>query len=292
MQILRASDMGFCFGVRRAIVMMEQAAQEQPHIDSLGAVVHNPQVVDRLSSQGVQVVKNIDDITSPSVAITAHGVGPNIVQELEKRGLDVLDTTCPIVERSQMAAKKLVEDGFIVVVYGNSDHPETRGVLGWAGDKGIATTDHDFLKGYKRPPKKIGILAQTTQVPAHFADFVKDIMDQALEDVTEIRVVNTLCNATSRQQEAAIILASQVELMVVVGGRNSANTRHLAELCASSGVETHHIERADEIESSWLAGKERVGVTAGASTPDEAIDAVVERLEELSKSLEAASMNS
>ncbi len=287
MQILRASDMGFCFGVRRAIVMMEQAAQEQPHIDSLGAVVHNPQVVERLNSQGVQVVKNVDDVTSPSVAITAHGVGPNVVQELEKRGLDVLDTTCPIVERSQMAAKRLVEDGFIVVVYGNSDHPETRGVLGWAGEKGLATTDHDFLKQYKRPPKKIGILAQTTQVPEHFAAFVKDIMDQALEDVTEIRVVNTLCNATSKQQEAATILASQVELMIVVGGRNSANTRHLAELCTSAGVETHHIERADEIDASWIFGKERVGVTAGASTPDEAIDAVVQRLEAMSNAVTA-----
>ncbi|MSQ14845.1 MAG: 4-hydroxy-3-methylbut-2-enyl diphosphate reductase [Dehalococcoidia bacterium] len=285
MQIILATDMGFCFGVRRAIVMMEQAAQAQPRIESLGAVVHNPQVVDRLSSQGVQVVKNIGDITSTSVAITAHGVGPDVVRELEKRGLDVLDTTCPIVERSQIAAKKLVEDGFIVVVYGNSDHPETRGVLGWAGDKGIATTDHDFLKGYKRPPKKIGILAQTTQVPAHFTAFVKDIMDQALEDATEIRVVNTLCNATSSQQEAAIVLATQVQLMVVVGGRNSANTRHLAELCTSEGVETYHIERADEIDSSWLVGKDRVGVTAGASTPDEAINAVVQKLEEISKEL-------
>ena len=289
MQIIRAIDMGFCFGVRRAIVMMEQAAQEQPRIDSLGAVVHNPQVVDRLNSQGVQVVKNIDDITSTSVAITAHGVGPHIIEELEKKGLAVLDTTCPIVERSQIAAKKLVEDGFLVVVYGNSDHPETRGVLGWAGGNGIATTDQDFLKGYKHAPKKIGILAQTTQVPAHFTDFVKHIMDQALEEVTEIRVVNTLCNATSAQQEAAMALAVQVQLMIVVGGRNSANTRHLAELCTSAGVETYHIERADDVDSSWLVGKDRVGITAGASTPDEAIDAIVQKLEDMSKELEAAS---
>ncbi|MBM2827013.1 MAG: hypothetical protein HW403_1077 [Dehalococcoidia bacterium] len=184
-EIIRASEMGFCFGVRRAIDVMEQVAQGHERIDSLGSIVHNPQVVERLASQGIHVAKSLEEVSGGTVAITAHGVGPEVVEGIRARGLGVIDTTCPIVERSQTAAKKLVEEGFTAVVYGDGSHPEVRGVLAWTDGKGIATTDPDFLKSYKRPPKRIGLLAQTTQVPEHFAAFVNRIIQENVEGVAE-----------------------------------------------------------------------------------------------------------
>lgn len=281
MEILQARNMGFCFGVRRAIVMMDRVADGNKHINSLGAIVHNPQVVERMAERGIDVVEDMEERRSSTVAVTAHGVGPQVMEEIKRLGLEVIDTTCPIVRRSQLAAKRLAEAGFTVVVYGDKNHPEVRGVLGWAGGKGIATTNGDLTSQLGELPRRIGVLAQTTQVPAHFVAFVKDLLDNVMDRVSEVRVINTLCSATSRQQEAALDLAAQVDLMLVIGGRNSANTRHLAEICSETGVETHHIEKAEEVQWDWLNGHWRVGITAGASTPDEAVVAVIECLKEL-----------
>ncbi len=278
MKVEKAKEMGFCFGVRRAIDIVERAARQDGPLDSLGAIVHNRRVVERLAACGVRVVESLDEVKGGVVAITSHGVGPEVFQEIRSRRLGVVDATCPFVRRAQAAAQKLAKAGFSVVIFGDADHPEVRGLLGWAGEKGCAM--EQFAPWWSKLPRRLGILSQTTQSPASFAQFVGELIDTTLVEVDELRIVNTICTATRRRYAAARRLASRVDLMLVVGGRDSANTRRLAEICRSSGVETHHIEAAGEIDPSWLGGRRRIGVTAGASTPDQAVDEVVFRLEE------------
>ena len=282
MEVLLARDMGFCFGVRRAVEMMEDATHQTGPMVSLGSVVHNPQVVGKLKEQGLDVIGSLEDANGLPVAITAHGAGEEVVQELARRGISVVDTTCPIVTRSQQWAKRLAEEGFAVIIFGDPNHKEVRGVLGWAAGSAYAVPTIDDIDNLPEElPSRVGVLSQTTETEAHFADFVRALLERRMERISELRVINTLCNATTSQQAAVEELAHQVDLMVVIGGRESANTRHLAELSREKGVETVHVESAVEIRPEWLAGRERVGVTAGASTPDDAIDAVVARLREL-----------
>ena len=282
MEILLARDMGFCFGVRRAVEMMEEASQELGPMASLGSTVHNRQVVDKLKERGVGVIASLDEAQGQPVAITAHGVSEAVVRDIERRGMPVVDTTCPIVTRSQQWAKRLTEDGFAVVIFGDPDHKETKGVLGWASGKAYAIPSVEELETLPDDlPSRIGVLSQTTETEAHFAEFVRALLERRMDQISELRVINTLCNATTSQQAAAQELAHQVDLMFVIGGRESANTHHLAEVAREEGVETYQIESADEIQAGWLNGHQRVGVSAGASTPDDAIDAVVARLREL-----------
>ena len=282
MEIVLARDMGFCFGVRRAVEMMEEASDQLGSMASLGSTVHNRQVVQQLQERGIDVIASLDEVGDQPVAITAHGVSEAVVLELEQRGGPVIDTTCPIVTRSQQWAKRLAEDGFAVIVFGDPNHKEVRGVLGWAEGHAFAVPSVEQLADLPEElPSRIGVLSQTTETEAHFAEFVRALLERRMDRISELRVVNTLCNATTSQQAAAEELAHQVDLMIVTGGRESANTRHLAEVARGEGVKTYHVETADEIQSEWLDGHERVGVTAGASTPDEAIDAVVARLREL-----------
>jgi len=282
MEIVLAKEMGFCFGVRRAVEMMEEATHERGEMVSLGSVVHNPQVVAQLREKGLDVIASIDEVSARPVAITAHGVSESVVRELESRGVPVVDTTCPIVTRSQQWAKRLAEEGFAVLVFGDPNHKEVKGVLGWAEGKAIAVPSIDAIDALPGDlPGRVGVLSQTTETEDHFAEFVRALLERRMDQISELRVINTLCNATTSQQAAAEELAHQVDLMIVIGGRESANTRHLAEVAREEGCETFHVESAEELRPEWLGGRERVGVTAGASTPDSAVDAVVARLREL-----------
>jgi 4-hydroxy-3-methylbut-2-enyl diphosphate reductase len=277
MEIEKASEMGFCFGVRRAIDMVEKAAREKGPLQTLGALVHNPQVVDRLATCGVNVVTNLDDIQGHIIAIASHGVGPGVMEQVQGRSLEVIDATCPFVRKAQVAARKMSEAGLWVLVYGDAAHPEVRGVLEHAGENASASLevpDRDSL------PSRLGILCQTTQNPQYFTEFLAGIISQGLPGFSELRICNTICDATSRHQAAALELAGRVDLMFVVGGRDSANTKRLARICTDSGIAAFHIEDATEIEPASLQGHRRIGITAGASTPDEVIDTVVAVLNE------------
>lgn len=285
MRIVKAKALGFCFGVRRAIDMVEEAADERGHIDSLGSIVHNPVVVDGLVEKGVQVVGGLDDVASGTVAVTAHGRGPEITMEAKERGLGLIDATCPIVRKSQKAARSLCAEGFRLIIYGETDHPEVRGVLAWTEGKGTAILDPEAEIDI--PRRKVALLAQTTKSEESFAEFVARFVGHNIGRINELRIVNTTCPETDERYHAARELAAECDLVIVVGGRNSANTRKLAQTCADTGVETHHIERAGEIKSRWLEGKDSVGVTAGASTPDQSIDEVVARLDKLGEQLHA-----
>jgi 4-hydroxy-3-methylbut-2-enyl diphosphate reductase len=277
MELRKAEVLGFCGGVRRAVRMIERELEEGP-LETLGAVVHNPRVVAELERRGAHVISSLEEARSGRVAITAHGVGEEVYREIEALGLELIDTTCPIVLRAQRAAASLAEEGFKVIIFGEADHPEVRGLLGWTKGSGVAVLDPTAPLEL---PRRAALLSQTTKGAELFAQFVGRFLEHHLGKLEELRIINTTCPETGRRYEAAKELSRWAELVLVVGGRNSANTRRLAETCARMGVETHLIEEAAEIDPRWLIGKERVGVTAGASTPDSAIAAVIQRLEEL-----------
>jgi len=277
-EIEKASRTGFCFGVRRAINLLEKIARERGGIETLGAVVHNQQVLQKLAEIGVKVVDNIDDIKGDTVVTSSHGVSPDLEDKIHARHIEVISTTCPFVRRAQVAARRLAESGFFVIVYGDVNHPEVKGILGWAKGKGLATTDEKAVSALDPLPRRLGILSQTTQVPAHFAGFTKKIIDLALNKDSEIRIIDTICHDIRERQAAALELAHRADLMLVVGGRSSANTNRLAELCAQV-TETHLIETAAEIKPAWLKGKKLVGVTAGASTDERTVDEVMQKLQ-------------
>ncbi|MBI4216858.1 MAG: 4-hydroxy-3-methylbut-2-enyl diphosphate reductase [Chloroflexi bacterium] len=279
MKIELATEMGLCFGVRRAIDIVLRAAREAGSLETLGPLVHNRRIVADLEAQGVTVVPALEVLKGRRAAITSHGAGPQTFAELERRGLAVVDATCPFVRSAQRAAQRLAQGGYAVIVFGDALHPEVQGVLGWAQGRGLAVTDPAQLKNPL--PRRLGVLAQTTQNEGDFTRFAQGMLERALAGSLEVRLYNTICDSTRRRQAAAQELARRVDLMVVVGGRSSANTRRLADVCARAGAETHAIEEAQELDPAWLAGRERVGLTAGASTPDAVIAEVAARLREL-----------
>jgi 4-hydroxy-3-methylbut-2-enyl diphosphate reductase len=276
-EIEKAGKTGFCFGVKRAIDILEKVARERGEVETLGAVVHNQQVLQRLAGIGVSVVKDSADIKGDTIVTSSHGISPDLEASLRARNLEIVSTTCHDVRRAQSAGEKLAESGFFVIVFGDANHPEVKGILGWAKGKGIATTDEKVIAALDPLPRKLGILSQTTEVPAHFAEFVKKIIDLALTKNSEIRIIDTICHDLRERQATALELAHRADLMLVVGGRSSANTHRIAELCAKV-TETHLIETAEDIKPAWLKGKQHIGVTSGASTAEETVDEVMEKL--------------
>ena len=278
MTIEKADKVGFCFGVKRAIDVLEKVARERGGVETLGAVVHNRQVLQKLAAIGVKMAKNVDDIRGDVVVTSSHGISPQLEEEIKDRNIEIISTTCPFVLRAQVAARRLAEAGFLVIIYGDAEHPEVRGILGWTKGRGLAALDDKFIARLDQIPRRIGILSQTTQVPAHFTDFVKKLIDTAFIRDSEMRIIDTICHDIRERQAAAIELAGQMDLMLVVGGHHSANTNRLAELC-SQATETYLIETAAEIQPSWLEGKRRIGVTAGASTDEQTVNEVLKSLQ-------------
>jgi len=280
-KIEKAGKTGFCFGVRRAINLLEDVARERGGVETLGAVVHNQQVLQRLFEIGVRVVGDVDDIKGDTVVTSSHGVSPDLEDEIRARHINVISTTCPFVRRAQVSARRLAESGFFVIVYGDAEHPEVTGILGWAKNRGLATLDEKPVTKLDPLPRRLGILSQTTQVPAYFVEFVKKLIDFALIKDSEIRIIDTICHDIRERQAAALELAQRADLMLVIGGRSSANTNRLAELC-SQVTETHLIETAEDIKPDWIKGKAHMGVTSGASTAEQTVDEVLKRLKDIS----------
>lgn len=294
MKIEKARELGLCFGVRRAVKMLREAVVKYGQIETLGPVAHNQQLVEDLAAAGVAPVPDLAHVRGKVVAIPTHGVTPEQRAEIAARGHVVIDTTCPTVRKAQDTAKELAEAGADVIVFGEAAHSEAKGLLGYAQGKGVVALDVADIN-LSVLSSCIGVISQTTQTWPAFIEFSRRFLMAASQELTlangerrrqgkqgfgEIRIVNTLCHTTQRRQEAAIEIAGRSELMIVIGGHNSANTRRLAEICASI-LETHHVERASEVDEGWFVGKSRIGITAGASTPDEAIAEVVAKLESL-----------
>jgi 4-hydroxy-3-methylbut-2-enyl diphosphate reductase len=282
MRIEQAGELGFCFGVRRAIDIVEKVARERGGVETLGALVHNQQVLQELAEIGVKVARGVDDIQGGTVVISAHGISPRVETEIQARHIDIIDTTCPFVRRLQRAARKLAKAGFFVVIYGDGDHPEVKAALGWADNQGTAALDDKFIARLDSIPRRIGILSQTTRIPANFTEFVKKIIDAAFTRDSELRVIDTICHDIRERQAAALELAGRVDLMLVIGDRSSANTNRLAELCVMV-TKTYLVETASEIQPSWLDGHSRIGITSGTSTSEQTIDEVIAKLEAMAQ---------
>jgi 4-hydroxy-3-methylbut-2-enyl diphosphate reductase len=273
MKVLRAEKCGFCFGVRRAIDMAGDRLKAGGKVYSLGPIIHNPQVIERLAASGLTVVHSPEEVTEGTVIIRSHGASQAVIEGLASRGIEVVDATCPLVKRAQQRARELAEAGYSVVVVGEPHHPEVEAIV--ANVAGAIVVD-DELPGDLKRSRRIGVIAQTTQTPDSFRAVVSRLIEL---DFEELRVYNTICNATVDRQRAALELTQKVDVMFVLGGMNSANTARLAQLCDATGVPTFHLETASELTPEMTAGRRSAGVTAGASTPDWIIDEFVKRLE-------------
>ncbi len=277
-EIVLADGAGFCFGVKRALDLTAKTIREvgpAKPIHTLGPLIHNPQVVAQLKAQGVEVMEQPGDKSSGVVIVRSHGVAPKVMEELEEQGYDVVDATCPFVHRAMRWAKQLKDEGYQVIIVGDRLHPEVQAILGYTDETAhIVSTPQEIRK--LPIASRVGIIAQTTQSVSNFKACVNELAGM----VEDLRAFDTICTATEQRQTSAWELAAQVDVMVVIGGRNSANTKRLAELCKEQGTATYHIETPEELESQWFAGVRRAGVTAGASTPDWLIEGVLTRMSE------------
>ncbi len=281
MEIIKAKHAGFCFGVRRAIRQAEETmSSSKGPFYSLGPLIHNPQVVKDLAAKGIMPVDDLEKLPAGTVIIRSHGVSPAVLDQIKHHGSQVSDATCPFVRRAQEKARFMAEQGFRVVVVGEPAHPEVLGLLGWAGQDAIVIETEAQAKGLPSYDK-VALVAQTTQP----ADKLVRIADIIRGKTNELVVCDTICDATRQRQEATAILAGLVDVMIVVGGKNSANTRKLAELSSQKGTPTYHIEDASDLKAQMLVGAEKVGISAGASTPDWIIEEVVRKMTEMEKEI-------
>lgn len=268
---------GFCWGVEKALEVARNAATQAPGpVNTLGPLIHNPGVIAELRENGVGVVADPSEATEGTIILRSHGVPRETREVLAQSGLTVLDATCRFVKAAQEKAAHLKDAGYLVVIMGERDHPEVLGLRSYAGDDSlVAETPADLPA--ELPKQRIGVVVQTTQSRERLAELAAYLAPRS----RELLVYNTICNATEQRQAAAISMAADVDLVIVVGGRNSGNTRRLAELCSEVQPRTQHVESADELQPQWLAGVRSVGITAGASTPADQIEAVVRRIREI-----------
>lgn len=276
MEVLLARENGFCFGVKKAVELTEAAAESGRPVHNLGQVVHNPKISERLAARGVKVIKDPSEAAEGIVVIRAHGVPPEMRARIESQGLECIDATCSLVLRAQRFTKQLADEGYRVVILGTPDHPEVVGLRGFAGDDYVIV---ETKEEWERLPKmkKAGVVSQSTQPPWAF----KDLVAHVAEIAQETKIFNTVCPVTVKRQHAATELAGETDTIIVVGGKNSANTRELVNLARMQGREAHHIEHASELDPAWLEGKARVGLIGGCSTPMETLIEVKERAEAL-----------
>lgn len=278
-----AAHAGVCYGVERALSMAADAATSAPApVHTLGPLIHNPLVVKELEAQGVGLADTLDDAASGSIIIRAHGVVPAVIEQARARDLTVLDATCPYVKRVHAAAEKLVREGYQLIVVGESGHPEVEGIMGHADGAARVVSCADDLADLEIS-NRVGVVVQTTQTQATLAGVVSALLTRA----SEVRVINTICSATQERQHAASELASRADVMIVVGGKNSGNTRRLAQICAERCERTHHVEDACEIDPAWFTGAGLIGITAGASTPSSHIERAVKAIMETTGAVDA-----
>lgn len=272
-EVIVAEHAGFCFGVRRAIEIALGAAREAPPAFTLGPLIHNPQEVERLSREGLRVARSLEEVPpGATLVIPSHGSPPEALERARAVGITLVDATCPLVRRCQELAEEHRRVGLFTVVVGDPSHTEVRGILGHAGPQAIAVPSPEALP-VKLPPE-VGVICQTTQT----AELLSRVAAELSRRGVAVRLHNTICKGTVQRRRAAAELARRVDAMVVVGGRISSNTRRLAEACAATGTPTLHVETAAQVDEAFLGGARRIGVTAGASTPDWVIEEVVAAL--------------
>ena len=275
MKLVIARSAGFCFGVKRAIDKAFEVAKTEKNVFTLGPIIHNPQVIDALAKRGIGVAGDISDLKragAKKVIIRTHGISLEDRNSLEEEGFELMDLTCPYVKKAQRYAKLLKDEGYQVIILGDIEHPEVIGLKSYAGKDALV------VKGSEGFPREIknraGLVVQTTQP----VEELKKLVSRMIEQTKQLKVYNTICSSTALKLKETEEVAGGVDVMLVVGGRNSANTTQLARFCENLSVPTHHIETAKELKEQWFKGAGRVGLTAGASTPDWIIEAVIKVL--------------
>ena len=267
--IVIAREAGACYGVERALQMVEAAADAaKGSVHTLGPLIHNPRVVGDLAARGVSVVGSPEEAAGGTLLLRTHGVTPDEESRAKRLCAEVLDATCPFVKKVHLAARRLADEGYQVIVVGEKGHPEVEATLPHAPGAIVVGSAEEARS--IEPCKKLGVVVQTTQSRARLSE----VVDALLAKAEEVRVMNTICEATSGHQGACAELAAEADVMVVIGGRISANTTRLAEIARELCPATHHIEGADELDPAWFDGAGVIGITAGASTPASQIEAV------------------
>ncbi len=269
-----------CFGVRDAIALAREQAKEQP-LTILGDLVHNETVLNQLRSQGVQIEHRVAAITTPMVMITAHGASEQRMSAVRERGLNVLEATCPLVTVAHRAVAKLVGQGFHPVIIGKRDHVEVRGLTEDLVEFDVVLNDGDVAQLPER--RRFGIAAQTTQ-SIDKARRLVGLIRQRFPN-SEVRFIDTVCQPTKQRQNAAVELAQQCDMVIVIGGAHSNNTRELVETCRHHCPRAYHVQTAADLHQDWLRRDDTVGITAGTSTPDAVIDEVEKRLRDFAEAL-------
>jgi 4-hydroxy-3-methylbut-2-enyl diphosphate reductase len=276
MRILRAAHLGMCFGVRDAITLALDHADAGP-LTILGDLVHNPTVLSALEAKGISVTRDVASVTTPTVMVTAHGTSERALAQTRARGLTVVEATCPLVHVAHRAVAALARDGYHVVVIGQRDHVEVRGLTDDLDRFDVVLDDDDVLALEDYP--RLGVAAQTTQTVdkvRHLVDLIRRRFPRS-----DVRFVDTVCKPTKQRQSAAVDMARQVDVVIVVGGRSSNNTRELARTCARYCARVHHVQTDVDIRPEWFEAATVVGLTAGTSTPDDVIDRVEARIREV-----------
>jgi len=277
MEIIIAKNTGLCYGVKRALkTAQETRRRREGRVSTLGDLIHNPQAIAELKAKGIDSIESAEDVADGTVIIRSHGVSPAIYKALKKRNFDVVDATCPIVQKIQELVARLARENKEIVIVGNKEHPESQGLIGHSRGRGlIVENEHQAAAlGHK---KKRAVLAQSTQDPYLFQRVVSSLIDKT----EELQVFNTICRSTQTRQRATSELAGRVEVLFIVGGKNSSNTRQLYQISKRILSRTHFIERADQITTEMLRGARTIGISGGASTPPEVIEAAVERIRQI-----------
>jgi 4-hydroxy-3-methylbut-2-en-1-yl diphosphate reductase len=273
MKVIVADGCGFCPGVRNAIKIASETLTKKKNVYSLGEIIHNKDVVKQLADSGLKISEDIKKISAGTVIIRSHGAGEQQLKQIRKQGLKIVDATCILVKRVQKIAKMLHKQGYKVVIIGDNGHPEVQAVLGSAPDIAVIGSQKDIANLPRN--KKLGIICQTTQSPEHFSKMIAKI---AKTPFFELKVINTLCKEAIKRQTCAVELCQKVDVMFILGGLHSANTKKLAELCKKYNKKTFHLQNFKELDTNTLFGNATAGVTAGASTPQWVIDEFVENL--------------
>jgi 4-hydroxy-3-methylbut-2-enyl diphosphate reductase len=273
MRIIRAAYLGMCFGVRDAITLALERADAGP-LTILGDLVHNPNVLRTLEAKGIAVAQDVAHVTTPTVMVTAHGTSERTLARTRALGLDVVEATCPLVRVAHRAVAALARDGYHVIVVGQRDHIEVRGLTGDLDRFDVVLGDDDVLALDEHP--RVGVAAQTTQPVEKVRHMVALI--QRRFPRSEVRFIDTVCKPTKERQSAAVEMARQADVVIIVGGRSSNNTRELVKTCARYCARVHHVQTDADVRPEWFDGVKVVGLTAGTSTPDDVIDGVEARI--------------
>ncbi len=283
-RIILADRIGFCFGVKRAVEMAETAIKiKKGKIFSIGPIIHSPQVVEKLTKCGLKVCKDLGGVKKKdTIIIRSHGLLPNLVKKAKDCGINLIDATCPFVKKAQKLAGQLSKKGYLVVIVGDKKHPEVKALVGFTDSKAVVLEDEKQAARFKFSQKKIGVIAQTTQSQVNFAKVITKLIQKNIAQIganpSEVRIFDTICKDTLRRQSSAKKTAKISDVILVLGGRMSANSKRLAQTCCEIQPKAYHIEQAKDIKSEWLKGANTIGVASGASTPDWIISEVVKSL--------------